>query len=167
VSKTFLIVDGDLNLDEGGRGTLIGQDPDNLDDVQLPPGVEAQPGTEGEVSAQIKASQDLGEAIGTGYVPSEGYGNKALDRIGHTGRSPQAARTTIGQEVQEAVTRLMDLQHEELSKMTPGELIDYIDEIVVLPGQNRKTDVTFYARCITESKAAVRRAYLTRMGHQG
>ena len=167
MSKTFLIEDGDLAIDEGGRPTLIGQDPKHLDDVQLPPGVEAQPGTEGEVSAQIKASQDIGEVLGTGYVPEEGYGNKALDRFAKSDRSLRGARSTVGQEVQNAITRLMDLQTEDLSKMTPGELIDYIDEILVLPGKSSKTDVTFYARCITKSGKAIRRAYLTKMGHQG
>ncbi len=167
MSKTLLIVDGDIALAETGRPIMIGQDPADLDDVELPEGVEAQPGTEGEVSAQIKVSQDVAEVLGTGYVADEGYGNKALDLMFKATNRGGAPRTLVGQAVQDAIVRLMDYQEEDLSKMTPGELIDQIADLVVLPGRSRKTDVAYYLRLLTQSGEHIRRAYNVQMGHQG
>jgi hypothetical protein len=59
----------------------------------------------------------------------------------------------------------MELQQANLTQMTPGELIDHIDQLLVIPG-DVPTDAAFYASVISASGENVKRAYLAKLGHQ-
>mgnify|MGYP001590259866 CR=1 FL=1 len=126
MSQTLLWSDGDLNLGDAGRGTLI--------------------------SGNDKAAQEVGQSLTTDYDASRGFGQELMELDVPAYAGPLIGRALVSTRVTECLDRLKDLQQKD-STSTPDERLAGIAQLDVI--EVDATSYAFFVAVETEAKSIV------------